>query len=62
MNKSNTFYCYSSKLAHFIRAFDVKYLDIGINVKSRNRYYVFEKSERLDKIINLYNQVKHSVK
>lgn len=62
MNKSNIFYCYSSRLAHFIRAFDVRYMDVGLNAKSGNKYYVFEKSEKLDKIINLYNQVKHSVK
>ena len=58
---SQYFYCYSMRMSHFIRAFGVKYLDVGFNAKSKTKYYVFEKSERLDKIIELYNKVKHSV-
>ena len=58
---ANYFYCYSSRMAHFIRAFDVKYLDVGFNAKSATKYYVFEKSERLDKIIELYNSVKYTI-
>lgn len=55
------FYCYSSRMSYFIRAFGIKYINIGFNAKSGTKYYVFEKSERLDKIIKLYNKVKHSV-
>lgn len=58
---SNYFYCYSKRMCYFIRSFDVKYAEIGINKKSGNTYYLFEKSERLDKIIKLYNEVKHSI-
>lgn len=58
---SQYFYCYSMRMSHFIRAFGVKYLNIGFNAKSKMKYYVFEKSERLDKIIELYNKVKHSI-
>lgn len=57
----NYFYCYSNRMAHFIRSFDIKYLDVGINKNSNTKYYVFEKSKKLDKIINLYNDVKHLV-
>lgn len=58
---SQYFYCYSSKMSHFIRSFGIKYASIGFNAKSKTKYYVFEKSERLDKIICLYNEVKYSV-
>lgn len=58
---NNYFYCYSNRMAHFIRSFDIKYLDVGTNKNSNTKYYVFEKSDRLDKIINLYNEVKHLV-
>lgn len=58
---SQIFYCYSDRMSHFIRAFGIRYLDIGLNSKSNKKYYVFEKSERLDKIIILYNKVKHSI-
>ncbi len=55
------FYCYSKRMAHFIRAFDIKYINIGINKRTNVKYYVFTKSEKLDKIIELYNKVKHSI-
>lgn len=58
---NNYFYCYSSKMSHFIRAFGIKYLTIGFNSKSGTKYYIFEKSNRLDKIIQLYNSVKYSI-
>ena len=48
-------------MAHFIRAFDIKYVDVGVNSNTNAKYYLFEKSERLDKIINLYNEVKYSI-
>lgn len=59
MNKY--FYCYSNKLSHFIRAFGIKYLEVGLNKNTNTKYYMFEKSDRLDSIISLYNEVKHSV-
>lgn len=58
---NNKFYCYSTKMSYFIRSFGIRYIEIGINVKSGTRYYVFQKSERLDKIISLYNSVKYTI-
>lgn len=55
------FYCYSKRMAHFIRAFDIRYVNVGVNEKSNTKYYVFIKSERLDKVIQLYNSVKYTV-
>lgn len=54
----NKFYCYSKRLAYFIRSFNIKYLTVGFNHNSHVKYYVFEKSDRLDRIIELYKQVK----
>lgn len=58
---SQYFYCYSKRLSFFIRAFGVSYVETGFNAKSGTKYYTFEKSERLDRIIDLYNKIKHSV-
>ena len=58
---NNKFYCYSAKMSYFIRAFDIKYIEVGFNAKSGIRYHVFEKSERLDRVISLYNSVKHTI-
>lgn len=58
---SQVFYCYSNRLSHFIRAFGIHYIEIGLNKNTNTKYYVFEKSERLDNVISLYNDVKHSI-
>lgn len=53
------FYAYSYRLSLFIRSLGVKYVDIGINKKTKQKYYKFEKSQKLDEIIALYNKVKN---
>lgn len=58
---TNNFYCYSDRLFHFIKAFSMDYISIGVNRNTKKKYYLFRKSEKLDKIIDLYNKVKHSV-
>ena len=55
------FYCYSRRMSHFIRAFNIRYIDVGFNAKSKTKYYTFEKGEQLDKVIELYNRVKHTI-
>lgn len=55
----NNFYCYSLRLFHFISAFGEKCYASKINTRSSKRYWVFKKSERLDKIIASYNKIKH---
>ena len=55
------FYCYSRRMSHFIRAFNIRYIDVGFNAKSKTKYYTFEKSEKLDRVIELYNRVKHTI-
>lgn len=61
MNDNVNFYCYSLKLFHFLSAFGEKCYVSKINSVSNTRYWLFKKSERLDKIIALYNKVKHAI-
>ena len=46
---------------HFIQAFNISYLNAGINHNTGVKYYVFEKSQKLDDVIKLYNKVKYSI-
>lgn len=55
------FFCYSKDLYHFILSFREKYVSKGINKNTNTKYYSFIKSDRLDRIIELYNSVKHSI-
>lgn len=58
-NKEN-FYCYSLRLFHYISAFGEKCYASKINTLSGKRYWVFKKSDRLDRIIDSYNKTKHN--
>ena len=60
MEQNNNFYCYSLRLFHYLCAFNERCYASKINKVSGNRYWVFHKSDRLDKIINSYNEMKHS--
>lgn len=58
---NDMFYCYSKRLSYFIRAFDIHYVSTGINQNTKVTYQVYPKSEKLDKVIALYNEVKHKI-
>ena len=58
---SLNFYCYSFRLFHYLLAFAEKCYGSSVNSNSGKRYWVFHKSERLDKIIASYNEVKHQI-
>lgn len=58
---NDRFYCYSVRMSYFIRSFGIKYISAGVNQKNGMRYHIFAKSDRLDKVIELYNRVKHEV-
>lgn len=58
---SNLYYCYSKRLFHFIKSFGIDYVFVSVNRNTNTRYYAFKKSEELDKIIILYNEVKHLI-
>ena len=58
-NKIKPFYCYSRKLSYFIKSFGIDNIGYGINSNSKCKYEQFEKSERLDRIIQVYNEIKH---
>lgn len=59
MKQNDLFYCYSLKMFHFISAFGEKCYGSHVNSVSKNRYWTFKKSKRLDEIIEFYNQSKH---
>lgn len=59
MDEKNRFYCYSFRLYHFMMAFNEKCQESKIHDKTHRRYWIFEKSERLDRIIAAYTEMKH---
>ncbi len=59
MEENENYYCYSFRLYHFLRAFSEKCMDSQIHQKTQRRYWVFHKSERLDRLIAAYNSMKH---
>lgn len=59
MKTENLYYCYSFRLFHFLLAFNEKCLGSNINKQSKKRFWTFNKSSRLDSIIEFYNKTKH---
>ncbi|MFR7443024.1 MAG: DUF5659 domain-containing protein [Sellimonas intestinalis] len=51
-------FCYSFKLAYFIKSQGLDYLNKGRNRNNNLTYYVFQKSDRLDEIIQQWNKLK----
>jgi hypothetical protein len=47
------------RLYHFLTAFGEKCHTSKVNSNSGHRYWIFSKSERLDKLIAVYGEMKH---
>lgn len=58
MQDNNIFYCYSFRLAYFIKSQGIDYLFKSKNRKNNLTYYAFQKSKKLDQIITLWNKLK----
>lgn len=56
---ANIFYCYSKRMSLFLRAMKEEYISIGINKNTNMKYWTFAKSDRLDKLISLWNEIKN---
>lgn len=61
MGDKNLYYCYSYRLFHFLCSFNEVCVACRVNSHNGKRYWVFHKNERLDRIIELYNEVKHKI-
>ena len=58
--QNKLFYCYSFKLAYFIKSQGMNYINKGRNRNNGLTYYVFKKSKELDEIIELWNKLKEA--
>lgn len=56
---SNIFYCYSKRMCLFLRSMKEEYIAVDINKRTNVRYWTFNKSERLDNLITLWNEIKN---
>lgn len=58
MSDKNIFYCYSFRLAYFIKSQGVDYQYKGRNRNNNLTYFAFMKSKKLDEIIIQWNKLK----
>lgn len=56
--QNNLFFCYSHKLAYFIKSQGINYINKGVNKNNQLSYFVFKKSNELDEIIKKWNELK----
>ena len=57
--ENNYFYCYSNRLNYFLLSLKFVFVKIDINTNTNKRFWKYNKSEKLDDAISLYNLVKH---
>lgn len=58
-NVSCLFYCYSNRLNYFLLGLKFTFVSTDINKNTNKRFWTYNKSEKLDDAISLYNSVKH---
>lgn len=58
MQSKNLFYCYSFRLAYFIKSQGIDYEFKGKNKNNGLTYFAFLKSDLLDNIIQQWNRLK----
>ena len=46
------FTCYSKNLVHFLKEKGIKYRITGFNVKTNKQFYVFIRTEKLNKVLD----------
>ena len=56
--RNNFFYCYSHKLAYFIKSQGIDYVKKKKKKKNNLTYFTFKKSKELDEIICTWNSLK----
>ena len=56
---NENFYCYSKRMYHFLSFLGFRYSSIGVNKTTNQRYWVYEKSQKLDYAIETYNSLKY---
>ena len=62
MENNKYFYCYSYSMMCFLKSYGFRYICKGFNYNSKSRYYLFNKSEDLDKAISIWNTIKFKLK
>lgn len=56
--KSKYFYCYSTKLKSFLKAFGIDYITKGINPNSKTMYFMFDRSDKLNAVLSFWGTCK----
>lgn len=61
MENNNYFYCYSKRLMYFLKSMDFSFDDKNVNLNTNTKYWTFKKSDKLDKALILWNDIRHSI-
>lgn len=52
------FYCYSYRLMYFIKSCGIDYEKYGFNKNNGLKYFMFERSEKLNNVLDKWNDLK----
>lgn len=57
--ENDKFYCYSKRMYHFLSFLEIRYISVGVNNNTGQRYWTYKKSHKLDCAIETYNSFKY---
>lgn len=57
----NYFYCYSYRLMYFIKSGGINYIKYDFNPKNNLKFFVFERTEKLDRVLTEWNNLKEKI-
>ncbi|MFU8688465.1 hypothetical protein ACNA6I_01405 [Rossellomorea sp. FS2] len=54
------FFCYSTTLYHFLKANQQRYIVAGLHERTHNKFWLFEKTPELNRLLDEYDERKES--
>lgn len=58
MDRDKYYFCYSQNLMKFLKDNNEEWICIGVNDKTNRKYWLFEKSDSLKKLLGIFTEKK----
>lgn len=58
MDRDKYYFCYSQNLMKFLKDNNEEWICIGVNDKTNRKYWLFEKSDSLKKLLGMFTEKK----
>lgn len=60
LKNTDFFFCYNSDLKNYLVENNVDFITSAYSIKTQDRFWLFQKSDELQELLNKYNNNKHN--